>query len=259
MVKLRIHYYGFKIISKDEFLSPAVQWLNSAATQMMVVDQNGSTADGGGFIRMRLDLPPPADTTDVRLVAGGNDPRYFVHLYTSGMILPSQYCQAGFDVTQRWSELRLPFDTFRPSGTLLRATPRPDRMTSIAIVTFGRDHEAEVDIREIGFYCPASSCTHPHLHPTCPFSERCLMRNWAAPPVLGQPDTSFDNQPHRAQAVGTAPPRPCPPLAHLVHKRMTPPQAADAATTKATPSPLSQHPDRQIHCSVWIPGVFHAD
>ena len=38
------------------------------------------------------------------------------------------------------------------SGALLRATPRPDRLRSIAIVAFGRDHEAEVDVREIGYY-----------------------------------------------------------------------------------------------------------
>lgn len=113
-----------------------------------------STANRGGFIQMRLDLSPPptAGTTGVRLVARGNDQRYFVHLRTSGMILPSQYYQAGFDVTGRWSEMRLPFNAFRPSGALLRATPRPDRLRSIAIVAFGRDHEAEVDVREIGFY-----------------------------------------------------------------------------------------------------------
>jgi hypothetical protein len=112
-----------------------------------------STANRGGFIQMRLDLSsPPTGMTGVRLVARGNEQRYFVHLRITGTVLPWQYSQAGFDVTRRWSEMRLPFDTFRPSGALLRATPRPDRLTSIAIAAFGRDHEAEVDIREIGFY-----------------------------------------------------------------------------------------------------------
>jgi hypothetical protein len=112
-----------------------------------------STANRGGFIQMRLDLPaPPTGMTGVRLVARGNDQRYFVHLRTSGTVLPWQYYQAGFDVTPRWAEQRLPFDSFRPSGALLRATPRADRLTSIAIVAYGRDHAAEVDVREIGFY-----------------------------------------------------------------------------------------------------------
>ena len=102
---------------------------------------------------MRLDLSAQTTgMTGVRLISRGNDQRYFVHLRTSGMILPSQHYQAGFDVTGRWSEMRLPFDTFRPSGALLRATPRAERLRSIAIVAFGRDHEAEVDVREIGFF-----------------------------------------------------------------------------------------------------------
>jgi hypothetical protein len=73
-----------------------------------------STANRGGFIQMRLDLasPPPETATGVRLVVRGNDQRYFVHLRTSGTILPWQYYQAGFDVTRSWSEVRLPFDAF---------------------------------------------------------------------------------------------------------------------------------------------------
>ena len=49
-----------------------------------------NTANRGGFIQMRLDLasPPPDGTTGVRLVVRGNDQRYFVHLRTSGTILP---------------------------------------------------------------------------------------------------------------------------------------------------------------------------
>jgi hypothetical protein len=112
-----------------------------------------STANRCGFIHMRRDLStPPTGMTGVRLVARGNDQRYFVHLRTSGTVLPWQYYQASFDVTGRWSEQRLPFDTFRPSGALLRATPRADRLTSVAIAAFGRDHAAEVEVREVGFF-----------------------------------------------------------------------------------------------------------
>lgn len=113
-----------------------------------------STANRGGFIQMRRDLdqPPPAATEGVRLVVRGNDQRYFVHLRTSGTLLPWQYCQAGFDTTRRWAEVRLPFAAFAPSGALLRRVPRPDSLTSVALVAYGRDHAAEVDLREIGFY-----------------------------------------------------------------------------------------------------------
>lgn len=113
-----------------------------------------STENNGGFIQIRLDLsqPPPDGTVGVRLIVRGNDTRYFVHLRTTGTLLPWQYYQAPFDVTRDWAEVRLPFDAFAASGALLRDVPRGDRLTSIGIVAFGRDHEAEIDVREVGFY-----------------------------------------------------------------------------------------------------------
>lgn len=113
-----------------------------------------STANRGGFIQMRLDLDsaPPAGTTGVRLIVRGNDQRYFVHLRTTGTVLPWQFYQVGFDVTRRWAEARLPFGAFRPSGRLLRTTLRPGSVTSVAIVAYGRDHDAEIDVREVGFF-----------------------------------------------------------------------------------------------------------
>ncbi|MFN3642984.1 MAG: CIA30 family protein [Gemmobacter sp.] len=113
-----------------------------------------STANRGGFIQMRRDLPapPPAGTTGLRLEVRGNDQRYYVHLRTAGTVLPWQYYQAGFDVTRRWTEVRLPFDAFAPSGSFLRATPRPESLTSVAVVAYGRDHDAEIEVRAVGFY-----------------------------------------------------------------------------------------------------------
>lgn len=113
-----------------------------------------STANRGGFIQMRMDLsnPPPEGTTGVRLVVRGNDQRYFVHLRTSGTILPWQYYQAGFEVTENWAEVRLPFDAFAASGALLRSVPKSGSLSSVAVVAYGRDHEARIDVREVGFY-----------------------------------------------------------------------------------------------------------
>jgi hypothetical protein len=113
-----------------------------------------STANRGGFIQMRLELanPPPEGTIGVRLVVRGNDQRYFVHLRTGGTRLPWQYYQAGFDVTESWSEVRLPLDAFEASGGLLRSVPAPGSLTSVAVVAYGRDHDARIDVREVGFY-----------------------------------------------------------------------------------------------------------
>jgi len=113
-----------------------------------------STANRGGFIQIRLDLasPPLEGATGVRLIVRGNGQRYFVHLRTNGTALPWQYYQAGFDVLESWSEIRLPFDAFAGSGALLRSVPRPRSLTSVAVVAYGRDHDARIDVREVGFY-----------------------------------------------------------------------------------------------------------
>ncbi len=113
-----------------------------------------STANRGGFIQMRLDLsaPPPADTVGIRLVVRGNGQRYFVHLRTAGTVLPWQYYQAGFDVRESWQEIRLPLAEFNASGALLRQSPRALSLKSVAVVAYGRDHDARIDVREIGFY-----------------------------------------------------------------------------------------------------------
>jgi hypothetical protein len=113
-----------------------------------------STANRGGFIQMRMDLaaPPLAGTAGVRLVVRGNGERYFVHLRTSGTVLPWQFHQAGFETTGDWTEVRLPFEGFRPSGGFVARVPRPESVTSLAVAAYGRDHAADVAVREIGFY-----------------------------------------------------------------------------------------------------------
>jgi hypothetical protein len=113
-----------------------------------------STANRGGFIQMRTDLgsPPPEGAAGVRLVVRGNGERYFVHLRTTGTVLPWQFYQAGFDTARDWTEVRLPWAAFRASGALLRGEPRPGNLTSLAVAAYGRDHDADVEVREVGFY-----------------------------------------------------------------------------------------------------------
>jgi hypothetical protein len=113
-----------------------------------------STENNGGFIQIRMELPnaAPEGSSGVRLLVRGNDQRYFVHLRTRGTMLPWQYYQAGFEVAQDWTEVRLPFTAFEPSGRLLRNVPRASSLKSIGIVAFGREHDAQIDIKEVGFF-----------------------------------------------------------------------------------------------------------
>lgn len=157
---------------EDFTMQPQARWrfftdgvMGGVSSGQLIFMQNGdrpharmtgrvSTANRGGFIQMRLDLssPPPKGSTGVRLVVRGNGQRYFVHLRTTGTILPWQYYQAGFQVTRGWTEVRLPLDAFVASGVLLRTEIQPHSLTSVAVVAYGRDHEAEIDVREVGFY-----------------------------------------------------------------------------------------------------------
>jgi hypothetical protein len=113
-----------------------------------------STANNGGFIQIRMDLanPPPAEIEGVRLVVRGNRQRYFVHLRTTETLLPWQYYQAGFEVRTEWNEVRLPLARFKPSGSMTGAIASAESLRSIGIVAYGRDHEAEIEIREVAFY-----------------------------------------------------------------------------------------------------------
>ena len=113
-----------------------------------------STANNGGFIQMRLDLaaPPPAGSTGVQLIVRGNGQRYFAHLRNGATLMPWQYYQAPFEVGADWAEVRLPFSAFRASGRMMPPLPAPDSLRSVGIVAYGRAHEAEIEVREVGFY-----------------------------------------------------------------------------------------------------------
>jgi hypothetical protein len=113
-----------------------------------------STENNGGFIQFRTELrsPPPADAKGIALVVRGNGSGYFVHVRTKGMLLPWQYYQAPFSTTGAWREVRIPFTAFKRSDESLRVTPATDSIRSVGIVAYGRDYEAKVDVREIGFY-----------------------------------------------------------------------------------------------------------
>ena len=160
------------VLIEDFEMQPETRWRFIADTvmggvstgQVEFVDENGdsfarmtgsvSTENNGGFIQIRMEFPKPLpqEAVGLRLVVRGNDQRYFVHLRTSGTILPWQYYQAAFDVDEEWAEVRLPFVDFKRSGWPLREAPVPESLKSVGVVAFGRDHEAEIDVREVGYY-----------------------------------------------------------------------------------------------------------
>jgi len=112
-----------------------------------------STENNGGFIQIRralrdIDLH---DAKSVKIIAKGNDQAYFVFLRTTGTVLPWQYYSAEFKVTKNFEEFILPIDEFKKSGLLMTGKVNPKNITSIGLVAFGRDHQAELHVKEVEF------------------------------------------------------------------------------------------------------------
>ena len=113
-----------------------------------------STANRGGFIQARteLDTPLPDTAQGIILNVRGNDQPYYLHVRTQWTVLPWQLYQAEFDATDAWQEVRVPFESFAPYGGLLRQSFKISDVRSIAVVAFGRDHDADLSVRAIGVY-----------------------------------------------------------------------------------------------------------
>ena len=116
-----------------------------------------STENNGGFIQFRTPvIKGEKGTTEtvrgVILKVRGNQQQYYIHLRSSGTLLPWQYYQAEFQATDQWQTVKIPLESFDPSGRWLRKQISPGSIRSIGVVAFGRDHSADIQISEIGFY-----------------------------------------------------------------------------------------------------------
>ena len=113
-----------------------------------------STENNGGFIQFRTSIPKgtTATVSGVTLKVRGNSQQYYIHLRSSGTLLPWQYYQASFQATDQWQTIKIPLSAFAASGKWLRKQIKPGSIRSIGVVAFGRDHSADIQISEIGFY-----------------------------------------------------------------------------------------------------------
>ena len=113
-----------------------------------------STANNGGFIQVRTLIPKRLikQKIGIKLKVKGNGQEYYLHIRTSNTRLPWHYYQQGFDTTNSWSEVKLPFESFTKSSAVLRTTLNPEFIKSIGIVAYGKDHLADVSVMELEFY-----------------------------------------------------------------------------------------------------------
>lgn len=113
-----------------------------------------STENNGGFLQFSTDVRhlEKKDIQGIYLNVRGNNQTYYVHLRTGGTLLPWHYYASSFEVDKTWQIIRLPLQSFSPTSGWLRNSVKPTGIKSLGVVAFGRDHMADIQVAEIGFY-----------------------------------------------------------------------------------------------------------
>jgi len=158
------------IIFKDDFQNPEkwkfitdqvmggvssgqVDYLKLNNETQAYISGNVSTKNNGGFIQIRRSLKDInlRNTKSIKINVSGNNQKYFLHLRTTGTLLPWQYYQLDFNVQENFQTYDLPIANFKRSSFFISKKIIPDKITSIGIVAFGRNHEASLNIKRIEF------------------------------------------------------------------------------------------------------------
>jgi len=131
-----------------------VAFLSEQGESFMHMTGEVSTENNGGFIQLRRSVAKGSveQAAGVYAKVRGNGQQYYLHVRTSGTLLPWQYYQASFSTTDQWQLIKVPLSAFVRSGGWLSTVVKPGSIRSIGIVAYGRDHSADIQVAEIGFY-----------------------------------------------------------------------------------------------------------
>ena len=113
-----------------------------------------STANNGGFIQVRTSVPweLAKGKTGIRLKVKGNGDQYYLHIRNTNTRLPWHYYQKSFETTATWQDIKLPFQSFMKSSSLMRAAIKQSTIKSIGVVAYGKNHTADISIISLEFY-----------------------------------------------------------------------------------------------------------
>ena len=122
------------------------------------------------FSNQLINKKPYIDDTDIRrnvseqskdakgilLKVRGNGENYYIHVNTNETIfLPQQYrfyYQASFPTSKNWSEVKIPFSTFKRSSTQISKYFNGKNLKTIGLLAYGRNHIALLEIKYLSFY-----------------------------------------------------------------------------------------------------------
>jgi len=113
-----------------------------------------STKNNGGFIQFRSRVDAGSDDYEgVRIKTRGNGEIYEIHLRTPATFLPWQYYVATFTANDNWEILDIPFTSFQRVGpAYVPRKVKSSKVNWIAVVAYGKDFYAEVDLAKIELY-----------------------------------------------------------------------------------------------------------
>ena len=114
-----------------------------------------STENNGGFVQIALDLDETgafdASLYDgVELQVAGNNESYNIHFRTSGLWFPWQSYRFGFDATDDWQTVRIPFAELEAYKT--DQVFKPNKLKRIGLVGIGRDFQADLCLASVKYY-----------------------------------------------------------------------------------------------------------
>ena len=126
---------------------------SDGGTEFVRLQGDVTTANNGGFIQIRQPIAGLSrDLKGVSLKIRGNGERYYVFIRTSGTMLPWQYYKADFPSNREWDEVHIEFKSFTRSSAWIGKRVLPEKIKSIGIVAFGRDHKALIDVASLQFF-----------------------------------------------------------------------------------------------------------
>jgi hypothetical protein len=113
-----------------------------------------STENNGGFILIRSSIPweLAKNKTGIKLRVKGNGEQYYLHIRNSSTRLAWHYYHQGFETTNTWEEVKLPFESFMKSSLFLRTSMNQNTIKTISIVAYGKDYTADISVMSLELY-----------------------------------------------------------------------------------------------------------
>lgn len=113
-----------------------------------------STKNNGGFIQAMRMLRDglPDGTRGLELDVRGNGEAYYVFVRTKEMTRPWYFYNVSFKTNTEWQTISIPLETIERSHAHLNEKIDPTEVISIGLVAYGRDYQADLEVREIRLF-----------------------------------------------------------------------------------------------------------